>query len=217
LTTVTVLYDNAVHSDDPGLVPDWGLSCLVETGRDAVLFDAGQDGRILLENVRILSKDLSSLSAIVISHEHSDHFGGLKVLSERIDLPMIYRLKRDRRLPGSIQTVVGSPMEIVAGVRTIGPVKVGAVPEQSLVIDGKDAPIVLTGCSHPGIEAILGSAFRGISPTGIIGGFHDLKDLDPLRGLKLICPLHCTRDKKRILASFPGSAIPGGVGKVFEL
>jgi 7,8-dihydropterin-6-yl-methyl-4-(beta-D-ribofuranosyl)aminobenzene 5'-phosphate synthase len=43
-----------------------------------VLYDTGPSGEILLHNLRALGIDLCSINAIVLSHGHWDHFGGLK-------------------------------------------------------------------------------------------------------------------------------------------
>jgi 7,8-dihydropterin-6-yl-methyl-4-(beta-D-ribofuranosyl)aminobenzene 5'-phosphate synthase len=72
---VTVLVENM--AGDPSLLGEWGLSFLVETGRHRILFDAG-GGRTLFENARAMKVDLTKLDAVVVSHGHFDHTGGLE-------------------------------------------------------------------------------------------------------------------------------------------
>jgi 7,8-dihydropterin-6-yl-methyl-4-(beta-D-ribofuranosyl)aminobenzene 5'-phosphate synthase len=72
---VTVLVENM--AGDPSLLGEWGLAFLVETGKRRILFDAG-GGRTLLENARALKVDLAKLDAVVVSHGHFDHTGGLE-------------------------------------------------------------------------------------------------------------------------------------------
>jgi 7,8-dihydropterin-6-yl-methyl-4-(beta-D-ribofuranosyl)aminobenzene 5'-phosphate synthase len=71
---VTVLVDDAA-SRSP-LAAEHGLSVLLEVGGARVLFDTGQ-GRALIPNARLLGADLRDLDAVVISHGHYDHTGGL--------------------------------------------------------------------------------------------------------------------------------------------
>ncbi len=71
---ITVLIDNCVNIFK--LKAEHGLSILIEKEEDKVLFDCGQSGQ-LVENARFLNADLENLDAIVLSHGHYDHCGGL--------------------------------------------------------------------------------------------------------------------------------------------
>lgn len=46
---ITVIYDNNLV--DERLQKDWGFSALIECGDKNILFDTGEDGRILLNNM----------------------------------------------------------------------------------------------------------------------------------------------------------------------
>jgi 7,8-dihydropterin-6-yl-methyl-4-(beta-D-ribofuranosyl)aminobenzene 5'-phosphate synthase len=72
---ITILMENSVQLR--GLVAEHGLSFHLQFGRHSVLFDAGQSDR-LLHNARQLELNLEQLDAIVLSHGHFDHCGGLK-------------------------------------------------------------------------------------------------------------------------------------------
>lgn len=58
-----------------------GLSLLltahVGSEKRTVLFDAGPEGETFLRNAKILGADLSEVDAVVLSHGHWDHAGGL--------------------------------------------------------------------------------------------------------------------------------------------
>ena len=71
--TITILVDNR---GAPGLVTEHGLSLHIRTAGQTVLFDTGQSDACVNNN-RSLGLDLSQLDAIVLSHGHYDHTGGL--------------------------------------------------------------------------------------------------------------------------------------------
>jgi len=75
---VTVLVENMAGGGP--VLGEWGLAYLIETGKHRILFDTGS-GFTLPGNARALDVDLAKIDAIVISHGHIDHTGGLmKVL-----------------------------------------------------------------------------------------------------------------------------------------
>ena len=76
---VRILYDNFAVSRE--LSVGWGFSCIIN---DCLLFDAGESGKALLENLHALEVDLDSIEGVVISHDHWDHTGGLwEILKEK--------------------------------------------------------------------------------------------------------------------------------------
>ncbi|HUX01173.1 MAG: MBL fold metallo-hydrolase [Phycisphaerae bacterium] len=72
---VTVLVENT--SRRPDTVGEHGFAAYVETERGVVLFDTGATGEALATNARALGVDLARVTAIVLSHGHYDHTGGL--------------------------------------------------------------------------------------------------------------------------------------------
>lgn len=73
---VTLLCENLARG--PGIPGEHGLAWRIEAGDRRVLFDTGQ-GLGLAHNAARLGIDLSSADAIVLSHGHYDHTGGLAV------------------------------------------------------------------------------------------------------------------------------------------
>ncbi|MHB1134732.1 MAG: MBL fold metallo-hydrolase [Chloroflexota bacterium] len=79
---LTTLSENAVVPGGVGLLAEHGLAILVEAHGKRVLFDAGQTNTAL-HNARQLGLELTAVDAIVLSHGHYDHTGGLRgVLQE---------------------------------------------------------------------------------------------------------------------------------------
>ncbi len=77
--TVTTLVENSVYAR--GLLAEHGLSFHLHTGRYSLLFDTGQSD-LLLRNAVKLGISLADTEAIVLSHGHNDHTGGLRTARE---------------------------------------------------------------------------------------------------------------------------------------
>ena len=71
---ITVLIDDTVRRH--GLTTEHGLSFHIRTEEGNVLFDTGQTG-LVRENAGKLGVDPGRLDAVVLSHGHYDHTGGL--------------------------------------------------------------------------------------------------------------------------------------------
>src|SRR6185437_16539028 len=70
-----------------GLVGEPGVSYLIRAGGMRVLFDSGLSGgkaqSALVHNAQMLGVPLAGLDAVVISHLHLDHVGGLRAMRRR--------------------------------------------------------------------------------------------------------------------------------------
>ena len=82
----TLVEDTATK---PKLLAEHGLSMLIETGKNNILFDTGQF-LSLFYNAKVLNIDLSKVDKIVLSHGHYDHTGGLKKLLSRTGKVDVY-------------------------------------------------------------------------------------------------------------------------------
>ena len=71
--SIVLLVDNETPT---GLVAEHGFAAWIDTDDECFLFDTGQ-GAALEHNARALGADLSAATALILSHGHYDHTGGL--------------------------------------------------------------------------------------------------------------------------------------------
>ena len=232
--TITIVYDNNAY--DQRLKSAWGFSALVEYHDHTLLFDTGGDGFMLMENLRILETDPTQIESVVLSHAHGDHTGGLNSLLETGARPTVYLLSSfpssfKRQVEGITQVVEVLPgQSIVEGILTTGEMARN-IPEQALVIKTEPGLVIVTGCAHPGITAIIEQAREMFDEPVhlVLGGFHlgsknkaeiasILKEFRRLE-VEQVAPCHCTGELAIAMfaAEYGEDFIQAGVGKVIRL
>ena len=58
-------------------IGEWGFAALVEADGRRILFDTGRYPDTVLRNAEVMGIDLAGVDELVLSHNHSDHTGGL--------------------------------------------------------------------------------------------------------------------------------------------
>ena len=81
-------------------IGEWGFAAIVEADGHRVLFDTGARPRTVLENAEELGVDLSLVEDVVLSHNHSDHTGGLVTLRRELAKVSPAALSRAHVAPG---------------------------------------------------------------------------------------------------------------------
>lgn len=216
--TFTIVYDNnacaAAKTED--LRTAWGFGCWIVAEETTVLFDTGGDGATLLHNMGEVGLDPLDIDAVVLSHAHGDHTGGLGALLNAGARPTVYipasfprSFKADVRAHTHVVEVT-DPTSIGPGMYTTGEVGTG-IREQALAVETAEGLVVVTGCAHPGVDTMARRAWThfGDDIALVMGGFHlggasrarvegiiaDFRDM----GVECVAPCHCTGDAARRL------------------
>jgi 7,8-dihydropterin-6-yl-methyl-4-(beta-D-ribofuranosyl)aminobenzene 5'-phosphate synthase len=178
---VLVLVDNvtdSLSSNPPNVLPEWsvlltggklrvlagssiccahhGLSLLLTVHRGSerrtLLFDAGPASATFLRNAEILGVDFESVEAVVLSHGHWDHAGGLLAAVQSIAHarggkrftcyvhPGMFRQRATRRADGQlyVNEVVPNPEELSeAGAEVLSTREAQSVADGAFYVSGE--------------------------------------------------------------------------------
>jgi len=167
------------------------------------------------------------LNAVILSHQHWDHIGGLTHILEKSEKLTVYtprafseNLKKEISERAEFVEVEG-PVEISDSVSSLGEIEGeysgNKIYEQAVACKTESGMIVVVGCSHPGVDSILARGDSLGKVSGIIGGFHGFNQLEALEDLNLIIPSHCTKAKKEINLRFPDKSRKSGVGLILNI
>ena len=70
-----------------------GNAVLLVSNGTRVLVDAGMSAREIVRRMAMLGEDAKSLDGVLVTHEHGDHCGGLRVLIRDLDCPVFISAK----------------------------------------------------------------------------------------------------------------------------
>lgn len=180
-------------SDGGGLAGEPGVCYLVHAGQTRILFDSGLSGgkpdSALARNVRTLGTSLADLDAVVISHLHADHVGGIRAMRAHT-----FSFAAEPLEPVGVPAHVPCPMThsradiavttkprvIAPGVALLPPLPrmlfwPGYITEQAMLVNVRGFGLVLiSGCGHPPIEKILAVTEQALDVPiqAVVGGLH---------------------------------------------
>jgi 7,8-dihydropterin-6-yl-methyl-4-(beta-D-ribofuranosyl)aminobenzene 5'-phosphate synthase len=193
--------------------------------------------------MRDLGVDINKIDAVVISHDHWDHWGGLwDLLAQRVGLKVYAcpgfgkEFKERVKQSGGELIEAEKFKEITRGIYTTGEIpgayKGKYMAEQAIALRTKNGLTIITGCAHPGILKMVEKAKTKIPDEPIylvLGGFH-LMDSDK-RAVEIVAenfrkmsiikagPTHCSGDMaEEIFKRFYGdNFIPIKTGQEIEV
>lgn len=137
-----------------------GNGWLVEQGETCLLVDCGFGPRALAQRLAVLGKAPQQITAIVLTHEHSDHVGGVMRCVERYRLRVLATAGTRLQLASTSIEVFDSHCAFEVGDLQVQPFAVphdAREPVQFVVSDGDRRLGLLTDCGHvtPHLRALL--------------------------------------------------------------
>jgi 7,8-dihydropterin-6-yl-methyl-4-(beta-D-ribofuranosyl)aminobenzene 5'-phosphate synthase len=194
---IVPLYEEAIaeESFDFG----HGVSYLIRTDSATILMDLGnnpaQSAHLpSLQNMQELGISWEEIDAIVISHPHPDHVGGVKAWQDKtisfgdftgdlskmpIYIPAALTYSGTTLIQSSEPTLVSKDIATtgVISYPEVFPIFLSSPKgyEQGLVISvAGQGLVMITGCGHPGMERLVSRAetLFGKQVVGVVGGLH---------------------------------------------
>jgi len=195
------------RSTSPDFVPMWGFACFIE--ELGIMFDTGSNYKILKHNMKMLNIYHEKISSLFLSHFHWDHTGGALDLcmdTGNLDVFLLSsfssRFVESLKLSGCKTHTIDAPTRLCTCIST--GILDGVVPEHGLIVPTPEGFVLITGCAHPGIIAMVERAMELTKERlfGILGGFH-LFNATPHEILEIayyldevttgfVAPCHCT-------------------------
>ena len=82
-----------------------GNSLFVETENTKILIDAGMSCKKIEEALQSIEVNPSSINAILVTHEHSDHVKGISTISRKFDIPVFSTKETFEAMPTQTEKI----------------------------------------------------------------------------------------------------------------
>ncbi len=79
-----------------------GNAILLRSRGAKILIDNGLSFKQLSQRLEAVGESLDGLSAVLVTHEHGDHVGGLGVLTRKLDIPIYMTRGTHDSLPANL-------------------------------------------------------------------------------------------------------------------
>jgi 7,8-dihydropterin-6-yl-methyl-4-(beta-D-ribofuranosyl)aminobenzene 5'-phosphate synthase len=202
--SITAVVENTAGTFDAA--GEWGLALWIEADKHRILSDTGQ-GHTLRKNARLLGIDLAAAEALVISHGHFDHTGGIAEVLDAGFRGKVYlhpaalsgKYQREKKPPNRhigmppacAQRLQSKSAELVETLRPTeiapGMIVTGAIPRRNTYEDVPDPFFLDENCTQPDpliddqallIETARGWAvITGCGHSGLINTLNYAKEL----------------------------------------
>ena len=218
----------------------WGFSCLVD---NHILFDTGESQEYLFDNMKIMNIDILSIDAVVISHDHWDHTGGLWEVLKKKKRLKVYACphfsdefkEKVRKLQGELietDRFVEISKNIFVTGEISGVYHSQYMPEQALIAKTENGITVITGCAHPGIIKMVKKVKEKFPKEQlylVFGGFHlmdkDKKTIEIVvknfreMEVKKVGPTHCSGKEAEAIfeGEYKSNYIHIGAGQTMDV
>ena len=201
---ITAIVENTAGTIDAA--GEWGIALWIEADHHRILYDTGQ-GHTLLHNARLLGIDLTTAEALVISHGHADHTGGIAGLIEADFHGRIYmhpaalntKYRREKTSPNrangipptSYRAVMSRPSELIQSPDPTeivpGMIVTGAIPRMNTFENAPESFFLNPECTEPDLmiddQALLietprgWTVMTGCGHAGLINTLNYTRDL----------------------------------------
>ncbi len=155
-----------------------GNATLVHCGEDSLLVDSGFSARETMRRLELAGADASRIRAILVTHEHTDHIAGVRVLAAKLDVP--------------VYATAGTCAAAPTGALSVAPESL--VPGQPQRIAGME--VLPFAVSHDAAEPVgfritgaCGTSFGLVTDSGVMTP----EALEALAGCELL-GIECNHD-----------------------